>query len=487
MTIQLLWGTMGRVAIGKRHDVPNAPFDRHAVVIGAGMAGLWAARVLSDHFARVTIVERDRLPGQPEHRRGVPQAFHTHTLLTRGQRVMEHLSPTLDAELAALGAPRVEWTRECLFYFRTGWTRPFRSELASRACSRDLLEWAIRRELTGRTAIRFVEGREVAELLVDPQAERVTGVRLRAWGGSDAAGAADDGDGGNGDRVTLRADLVVDASGRDSSTPAWLDALGYGPVPETVITPFLGYASRLYRRPPELAASWKAMIVSDVPPHQPRGGVLYPVEDGCWIATLAGCARDYPPTDESGFVAFARSLATPVLAEALAGAEPLSPIRGYRRTENRLRHYERLERWPDGFVALGDAACTFNPVYGQGMTVSALGGLVLDRSLQEQRQRRSADDLCGLGRRFQRRLAQANRTPWILATGEDFRWNTTVGGSPDLWTRLAHRYVDIVLESIVFDQHVARTFFGVLHLLKSPISLLQPQLLVRVLARAVTR
>lgn len=484
MTIRLLRSNVERIAVRKWRDEPNAPSERHAVVIGAGMAGLWAARVLADHFARVTVVERDRLPGRPEHRRGVPQAFHTHTLLTRGQREMERLFPTLDTELAALGAPRVEWTRECLFYFRTGWTRPFRSELVSRACSRDLLEWAMRRELAGRAAIRFVEGREVAELLFEPQAGRVIGVRLRAWGEADAAGAADDGDG---DGETLRVDLIVDASGRDSSTPAWLDALGYGSVPETVITPFLGYASRLYRRPPELAASWKAMIVSNVPPHQPRGGVLYPVEDGCWIATLAGCARDYPPTDEAGFLAFARSLATPVLAEALAGAEPLSPIRGYRRTENRLRHYERLDRWPDGFVALGDATCTFNPVYGQGMTVSALGAQVLDRCLREGRQRRSADELRGLSRRFQRRLARANRTPWILATGEDFRWPTTVGGTPDLWTRLAHRCVDLVLESIVSDQQVARTFFGVLHLLKSPISLLQPQLLVRVFARAATQ
>lgn len=475
---------MGIFAIGKRHDETNKPPGRHAVVIGAGMAGLWAARVLSDHFARVTVVERDRLPESPAHRRGVPQSYHTHTLLTRGQRALDQLFPGIDAELADLGAPRVEWTRECLFYFRTGWTRPFRSELASRACSRDLLEWAIRRDLAGRAAIRFVEGREVEELLFEPQTGRVTGVQLRTWGTAATSAAVDNRDRGDGVEETLHADLVVDASGRDSVTPAWLEALGYGPVPETVITPFLGYASRLYRRPPELAPKWKALIVSNVPPHQPRGGVLYPVEDGCWIATLAGCARDYPPTDEAGFLAFARSLATPVLAEALDGAEPLSPIRGYRRTENRLRHYEQLDRWPDGFVALGDAACTFNPVYGQGMTVSALGALVLDQCLRERRRRRSGDDLRGLSRRFQRRLAWENRTPWLLATGEDFRWPTTVGGSPDFVTRLAHWYVDLVLESIVSDQHVAREFFRVLHLLESPIMLLQPQLLARILARA---
>jgi len=352
---------------------------------------LWTGRILADHFDRVTIVERDRLPARPDHRRGIPQGYHTHTLLTRGQRALEQLFPGLDAELASLGAPQVEWTRQCLFFFRTGWTRPFQSDLVSRACSRDLLEWSIRRELTGRSAIRFVEGYEVTDLLFEPRVGHITGVRLRTWGREGAVGSGDH------DVASLHADLVVDASGRDSPMPDWLEALGYGRVPETVITPFLGYASRLYRRPPELAADWRAMIVSNVPPDQPRGGVIYPVEEGCWLVTLAGCARDYPPTDEAGFMAFASSLATPALHEALIGAEPLSPIRSYRRTENRLRHYERMERWPDGLAVLGDAACTFNPIYGQGMTVSALGALTLDRCLRQRRHRHLGGDLLGLG------------------------------------------------------------------------------------------
>lgn len=454
---------------------PRARSERHAVVIGAGLAGLWAGRILSDHFDRVTFVERDQLPAHPEHRRGIPQGYHTHTLLTRGQWALEQLFPGVDAELAALGAPRVAWTRECLFYFRSGWTRPFDSDLFSRACSRDILEWAIRRDLATRPTIRFIESREVAELLYEPRSSSVTGVRLRAWGNGRAVGDRDD------DGESLLADLVVDTSGRDSPMPAWLEALGYGPVPETVITPFLGYASRLYRRPPELAADWKAMIVSNVPPDQPRGGVLYPIEGGRWIATLAGCAGDYPPTDEVGFLTFARSLATPVLAEALEGAEPLSPIHGYRRTENRLRHYERLDRWPEGLVVLGDAACTFNPIYGQGMTASALGALTLDRCLRERRFARPEDKRRGFGSLFQQRLARANSTPWLLATGEDFRWPTTEGGQRNLTTKVAHRYVDAVLALIVSDPRVADTFFKVLHLLKSPATLVRPYVLGRVI------
>jgi 2-polyprenyl-6-methoxyphenol hydroxylase-like FAD-dependent oxidoreductase len=320
--------------------------------------------------------------------------------------------------------------------------------------------------------------REAIGLIYDERACRVTGVRLRERGGTDEVA---------GDGESIGADLIVDASGRDSRTPEWLDSLGFGRARETVIDPFLGYASRLYRRPPELPADWRAMVVSNVPPHQPRGGVLYPIEDGRWLVTLAGIARDYPPTDEAGFLAFARSLATPALHETIADAEALSPIWGYRRTENRLRHYERLPRWPEGFVALGDAVCTFDPVYGQGMTASALAALTLDRCLRERHRRSPGGDLRGLPRRFQRRLAQSNTTPWLLATGEDFRWPATAGGRPDLPTKIAHRYVDQVLALIVENPAVGQAFFEVLHLLKPLVSLLRPHVLARVLTRVITR
>lgn len=309
--------------------------DRHAVVIGAGMAGLWAGRILSDYFGRVTIIDRDRFPEQPARRKGVPQARHAHTLLARGQRVLEGLFPNLDTELAAAGAPRIDWTQDCLSFFRTGWVRRYRSGLVTRTCSRDLLEWSVRRAMAGIGTVRFLEEREVTGLIFDKQADCVTGMHLRGRRQSSEE---------DGDDETVLADLVVDASGRDSRTPEWLEALGFGRVRETVVNPFLGYASRLYRRPPELAADWRAMVVSNVPPDQPRGGVIYPIEDGCWLVTLAGIARDYPPTDEAGFLDFAQRLATPTLYEAIRAAEPLSPVWGYRRTENRLRHYEWLPR-----------------------------------------------------------------------------------------------------------------------------------------------
>jgi 2-polyprenyl-6-methoxyphenol hydroxylase-like FAD-dependent oxidoreductase len=182
------------------------------------------------------------------------------------------------------------------------------------------------------------------------------------------------------------ADLVVDASGRGSRAPDWLAALGYPRPPETTVKAFLGYASRWYTTPPGWTADWQVLTVVATPPAGKRGGIIQTIDGHQWVVTLAGAARDHPPTDEEGFRTFARSLPSPELYQAIQQAEPISPIRGDRRTENRLRHYDRPGRWPAGFLVLGDAVCSLNPVYAQGMTVAALGALVLDRSL-----RRAAD------------------------------------------------------------------------------------------------
>ncbi len=448
------------------------PGYSHAIVIGGSMAGLWAARVLADHFERVTVIERDRFPLTPEPRKSVPQAHHVHVLLTQGQRVLERLFPGLDAELAAAGAPSVIWTSECLIHGRDGWAPRYPSELVTRTCSRYLLEWHVRRRLATSPSVHFLERCAVTGLLSDADRKAVTGVLFRRWQQVEASNQVE----------SLTANLVVDASGRNSRTPTWLQALGYEPPKETTINAFLGYASRWYQRPPGLQADWKALLLFPRPPDIPAGGIIYPVEGDRWVVTLAGIARHYPPTDEAGFMDFARHLRVPHLYEAIKDAQPLTPIYGYRRTDNRLLHYERLARWPEGFVVLGDAVCAFNPVYGQGMTTSALGALALDRLLHERRQHHSDGDLRGLGRRFQRQLAKVNATPWLMATSEDFRWPTTEGGRPGSLTRFMHGYLDWVVRAMEVNPVVSLVFWEVTHLLKPPIALLHPRVVTRVLA-----
>jgi flavin-dependent dehydrogenase len=224
---------------------------------------------------------------------------------------------------------------------------------------------------------------------------------------------------------TLAADLVVDASGRASQAQRWLEELGYPAPRETVIASHLGYASRYYAPPPGFQARWRGLYLQYAPPTALRAGTLVPVEGDRWLVGLFGLSRDYPPTDEAGFLEFARSLRSPLLYEAIRDARPLAPIVGYRATENRLRHYDLLPRRPEGLLVLGDAACTFNPVYGQGMTVAAAGALALAGCLRAQGQR---GDLRGLAARFQRRLARQLAPVWTLATNGDLRAPGTEGG-----------------------------------------------------------
>ncbi len=440
---------------------------RHALVIGGSMAGLLAARVLSDRFEQVTIVESDSFPTQPQWRQGVPQSHHGHVLLTKGQQILEQLFPGLQDELAAAGAPRVDWTADCPFLGLFGWTPRFSSDLKTHVTTRNLLEWSIRQRLLGCSNIRFLPSTQVIGLLSDADKTRVTGVKVRSRHSSES--------------TELPANLVVDASGRQSQAPQWLTTLGYAPPEETVINSFLGYASRWYQRPAHLQLDWQVLYLLPKAPHLKRGALVCPVEGDRWIVSLTGVAQDYPPTDEPGFLDFARSLRSSVVYEAIKDAQPLSPIYGYRNTENRLRHYEKLSRFPENFIVVGDAVCAFNPVYGQGMTVAALGALTLNQCLKQQHQ----DHLVGLAVRFQRQLAKVNNTPWLMATAEDFRWSTTEGGHPTLVTQLMHQYLDKVMLLAVESPDTYKVWVEVIHMKKSPAALFQPSILIRSLAKAV--
>jgi hypothetical protein len=277
----------------------------------------------------------------------------------------------------------------------------------------------------------------------------------------------------------------VDASGRSSRAGAWLAALGYAPLEETVINAHLAYTTRWYRRPNDFSDPWKGLLVRAMPPNFPRGGVIVEVENGLWIATLSGFAPDVPPREESGFLEFARSLAVPDIYAALHSAEPVSPHYGYQRTENQLRHFERLERLPEGFVVLGDAVSAFNPVYGQGMTVAVLGALALNECLTAVSRTGPGDGLDGLSRRFQDRLARVNQVPWLMATAEDFRWPTTVGGRPNRITRFMHWYLDQVLAIATRDNHIMKNFLEVSHLLRPPGVFFHPNTATQVLAHTL--
>jgi 2-polyprenyl-6-methoxyphenol hydroxylase-like FAD-dependent oxidoreductase len=436
----------------------------HAIVIGGSLAGLLAARALAGHFGRVTLIERDAFPNGPEHRSGVPQARHLHVLLLKGKAILEGFFPGFEQELLDAGAIPADVGSEFLTVSIFGRVAPVETGQRLLLCSRYLIEWHVRRRLAALGNVQFLTRAEVAGL-ASSQAGRVGGVRIQGRGGQSVS-------------ETLPANLVVDCSGRGSPAADWLAGLGYPRPQASVVNSHLGYATRWYRRAdaaPTLSGSaFKGAIVAVRPPDNPRGGALFPAEGGQWIVTLAGTAGQYPPTDEAGFVEFARQLADPAIYDAIRQAEPASPVYGYRRTENQWRHYERLSAWPAGFVVMGDAACCFNPVYGQGMTAAALGAALLD------------EQLAGAGGRFpprfgmtfQRRLARRLQTPWLMATGEDFRWENTEGPRPGPAARLVQGYFDRVIRLALHNQTASRAFIQVAHLLQPPTSLFRPDVLL---------
>jgi 2-polyprenyl-6-methoxyphenol hydroxylase-like FAD-dependent oxidoreductase len=391
------------------------------------------------------------------------------------------------------GALTMQWPADVLWLSPVGWGRRFPEGRELLSASRELVEWTVRRRLQALPNVTLRDGHEVTGLLAGEDGRAVRGVRLRQFGSPGGRAGAngrpsttergwESGEVSSGADQPLAADLVLDASGRDSRLPQWLQALGRQPPPEDVLSARLAYASRYYARPPGAGtggagADWQAILLS-ARPDAPRTGTLVPIEGDRWLVTLASFGGAPPPTDEAGFLAFARTLRSPVLYEAIRDARPLSPIRGYRRTENRWRHYERVPSWPERLLVLGDAACAFNTVYGQGMTAAALAAQALDTCLRAQRRRRPDGALDGLARRFQRAVAQTSGAIWLLATGEDRRYPTTVGAAPSLATRLFHRYVDRLIEVATERPDLMLALLDVLHLVRPPATLLHPRVVL---------
>jgi 2-polyprenyl-6-methoxyphenol hydroxylase-like FAD-dependent oxidoreductase len=280
-------------------------------------------------------------------------------------RMLEALLPGVQDDLVEAGARVVDVAADLAWLTAAGWGLRFASGIPIHVCSRELLDWAVRRRVAAQRGIRFVQSVDAVGLVPTSDASAVSGLLVRPRGGV-------------GGQEVMPADLVVDASGRTSRLSSWLEAIGYQGPEETVVDAHWGYASRVFRRPTGAdGQDWQALAITPAPPHDVRTGVLLPIEGDRWLVTLGGGNGHYPPTDEAGFLEFARSMRSPALYEAIIVAETGSAITGYRRLEHRLRHYDRLPRWPRRLLALGDGVCAANPIYAEGMTLAVLGALEL--------------------------------------------------------------------------------------------------------------
>ncbi|MFJ9823220.1 FAD-dependent oxidoreductase [Streptomyces sp. NPDC101160] len=373
--------------------------SRHAVVIGGSLAGLLAARVLSEHAERVTVVERDRYPETADARPGVPQGRHLHVLIEGGQHALDELLPGFMSELHALGAPKVGIPEDMIQWQNGQWFARTPATAHFYTGPRDQLEWLVRKRVFADRRIELVEGTETVGLLGD--SSRVSGVLLRERG----AGAAKE-------PYPLEADLVVDASGRSTRAADWLAGIGAEAPHEETLDTGLAYATRMYRSP-AADPSVDALGYYVVPnPSQVYGAVVLPLGDGRHLVTLSGLRDDLPPTDENLFEEYARKLPHPVVGDWIAKAEPMSPVYGFRKTANIRRRYDRPGRRPAGFLATGDALCAFNPIYGQGMAVAALSAVALREALSDPKRTPTT-------RRVQKALLGASQQAWDISAGAD--------------------------------------------------------------------
>lgn len=443
--------------------------DRHAIVIGAGIAGLLAARVLAESCTRVTILERDT-GDVTAVRRGVPQGRHLHGLLDRGRGIMEELYPGCTADLAAVGAHTAEVLVGTRWYIAGSRLTATPTGLTSIIATRPLLESVLRRRTLEFLNVELCEGITVRGLIGD--GNRVTGVRVTRH--RDARPADDSRTADAPAEEAICADLIVDASGRGSRIGEWLREIGAQPPAEEQLEVDLGYASRLYRhRDGQLGGHASVIISTGADGH---GGGAVHVEGDRWLVTLAGMMGDHPPTDPAGFQAYAATLSAPDIHEIITASEPLDDAVPYRFRASVRRRFDQQTAAPAGLLVLGDAQCAFNPLYAQGMTVAALQAAALRECL------RADGEFAELPARFYTAATEASATAWQLAAASDLR-HPDVAGERTLLSRLTNAFVAQTQRAAHHDRRVARTFMRVAHLVEPPAALAEPVLAGRIMLR----
>lgn len=435
----------------------------NAIVIGASISGLMAGRALANHFSRVTIIERDVLPPPGEPRKGVPQGRHAHVLLAHGRDVLESFFPGLTQELASQGAMVGDLSETSLWFSNGAFTRNFHSGLVAVQVSRPMLEGMIAKRLRSMPNVTLLENHDAVELITAPAGPgvevQVTGVKVVD---RSRPGPVEE---------PLQADLVVDAAGRGSRCLAWLESLGFARPEEEHIKMNLCYTTREFRRRPEDAGGHSPIVILPTEKNM-RGGTLLAVEGERWIGTLAGFLGDSAPTDLAGYLEFARSLDAPVCYEVMKAAEPLGEAYQYKYPASQRRYFEKLSRFPEGYLVCGDAVCSFNPIYGQGMTTAASEAALLDECLRA--------GLTGIARRFFKRAGHLLDAPWTIAAGSDLAY-PQVEGKRARSGRLIGLYLARLLAVAQEDFSLNIAFQKVTNLIEPPASLFRPNIVLRVL------
>lgn len=443
----------------------------HAVVLGAGMAGLLTAGVLSEFYTAVTVIERDVLPDTPLHRRAIPQGRHVHGLLSRGSLVLEELFPGILSELVAAGAHVLNDGNLSRICTRIGQYELNRSAqfadpaaLVLYLASRPLLEFHVRRRVSALSNVTILDDHHVKAIVATTG--RITGVQIVNR------------DSGN--EGLLTADLTVDATGRAAHTSSLPADSGYGVPPEQRSPAQATYSSQLLRIPAGTIAE-KLMMVIQPGDAKPRGA-LAAQEDGTWILTVGRPTRDpEPPTDLPEMLSLAEQFVPPSIFTGLRSAEPLGDVAVYRYTGAVWRRYDKMPRFPSGLLVIGDALCSLNPIYGQGVTMAALQAVALRNCLLG-----GLDDLDDLPKHFFRDVAKRLAPVWLMNEAYD----RTQSPGPERRSfsgRVTNWTTNKVMQAAENDIAVTEAFYRMSNLIDTPTELRDPSLMFRVIAGNLRR
>lgn len=436
--------------------------NSRAVVLGGSIAGLFAARVLSDAYDEVLIVDRDTLVGVGEPRRSRPQDKHINALHCRGRLVMEDLFPGITATMIADGCPSGDMAGDVRWYFDGKRAQPHFVDLLAVPATAPVMERYIRERVQELPGVRFVERRNVVSLATTSDKSQVTGVRVQALDEDSEA-------------ETIRADLVVDATGRGSRTPVWLEQLGYPRVEEERTKIDLCYVSQHYRLRKD---PWYGdlAIIPVASPRVPRGAIFTKTDSGKVELTVYGLLGDHPPTDQAGFYDFVKSLAVPDIYDALQDADPIDEPVAFRFPVTLRRRYERMTSFPDRLLVTGDAVTCFNPVYAQGQTVAALSALVMRQHLHTG----AAPQPLRYFRDLARDVLDA---PWEMTQTVDMSF-PGVPGQRTFKVKMAQSYLAKVQTAATRDGTITAAYMRAAGMVDPPSALMRPGFMLKVLRKS---
>ncbi|MFI2652564.1 FAD-dependent oxidoreductase [Micromonospora fulviviridis] len=434
-----------------------------AVVLGGSMAGILTARVLAESYADVVVVERDKVLGVSTPRRGAPHTVHAHGLHARGHLILEELFPGITEQLQAAGVPTGD-LGEMRWFFNGHKLQPAHTGFVSVTAPRPVLENHVRNRVAALPNVTFMQEYDILGPVATDDREQIIGVRIQRR----AEGA---------DVEVLHADLVVDATGRGSRTPAWLDELGYQRPEEERVKVGLAYTTRHYRTKPDWFDGVQSINPVASPAH-PRGAFFGQVGPDMCILSLTGVLGDHPPTDPEAFLEFVRSLPIPDVYEAVRDGEALDDPVSFKFPASVRRRYDKLLRLPDRYLVIGDAFCSFNPVYGQGMSVAAIEAATLRDHLRQGKPPAPG--------RFFADLSRVIDVPWDISAGGDLDF-PGVEGRRTLKVRIGNAYMARLQYAASKDPEVTNGFMRVAGLIDPPEALMRPAMMYRVLRHAVRR